>query len=160
MKTRVLSKTIRASTQAGGQLVVTSPIQRGHPGRHPDTVPAASAECQPPSGAFVVSPRIIVRMSTARWQVCPIYRDSMHLTPQHGNLKDWRTHRPHCLPDPTRSRSPSRTRTLPDTAEHAQGLRPGDTITVAAYLFGVDADSPRVVQVTCTLCGPEEGGYM
>ncbi|KAI9446736.1 hypothetical protein H4582DRAFT_2070068 [Lactarius indigo] len=74
--------------------------------------------------------------------------------------KDWRTHKPHCLPNPARSRSPSRTRTLPDAAEHARGLRPGDTVTVAAYLFSINADSPRVVQVTCTLREPEEGGYM
>ena len=51
------------------------------------------------------------------------------------------------------------THTLPDTAEHARGLRPGDSITVAAYLCSVDADSPRVVQVTCMLREPE-GGYM
>ncbi|KAH9048227.1 hypothetical protein EDB84DRAFT_292856 [Lactarius hengduanensis] len=73
---------------------------------------------------------------------------------------DWRTHKSHCLPNPARSRSPSRTRTLPDAAEHVRGLRPGDTVTVAAYLFSVNADSPRVVQVTCTLREPEEGGYM
>ncbi|KAH9055912.1 hypothetical protein EDB87DRAFT_1566837 [Lactarius vividus] len=59
---------------------------------------------------------------------------------------DWRTHKSHCLPNPAR--------------KHARGLRPGDTVTVAAYLFGVNADSPRVVQVTCTLREPEEGGYM
>ncbi|KAF8479142.1 hypothetical protein DFH94DRAFT_682669 [Russula ochroleuca] len=73
---------------------------------------------------------------------------------------DWRTHKPHCLPSLSRSRSPSRTRPLPDAAERAKGLRPGDTITVAAYFFGVDADMPRIVQVTCTLREPEEEGYM
>lgn len=31
---------------------------------------------------------------------------------------------------------------------------------VSAYLFGVDADAPRIVQVTCTLREPEEDGYM
>ena len=69
-------------------------------------------------------------------------------------------HKPHCLPSLSRSRSPSRTRPLPDAAERARGLRQGDTITVAAYFFGVDADEPRIVQVTCTLNEPEEEGYM
>ncbi|KAH9038900.1 hypothetical protein EDB85DRAFT_2185592, partial [Lactarius pseudohatsudake] len=45
-------------------------------------------------------------------------------------------------------------------AKHARGLRPSDTVTVAAYLFSVNGDSPRIVQVTCTLREPEEGGYM
>jgi hypothetical protein len=62
----------------------------------------------------------------------------------------------------SRSRSPSRSRPgpLPDAEERVRGLRPGDTITVAAYFFGVDADAPRIVRVTCTLKEPEEEGYM
>lgn len=75
-------------------------------------------------------------------------------------IQDWRTHKPHCLPSLSRSRSPSRTRPLPDAAERAKGLRPGDTTAVTAYFFGVDADEPRIVQVTCTLKEPEEDGYM
>lgn len=39
--------------------------------------------------------------------------------------------------------SPSNSRPVPDSAERACGLQPGDTITVAAYIFGVDADEPR-----------------
>ncbi len=69
-------------------------------------------------------------------------------------------HKPHCLPSLSRSRSPSRTRPLPDAAERGRGLRPGDSIKVAAYFFGVDADAPRIVQVTCALNEPEEEGYM
>ena len=52
---------------------------------------------------------------------------------------------------------PSNSRHLPDSAERARALQPGETITVAAYFFGVDADEPRIVQVTCTLkLDPEE----
>ena len=47
-----------------------------------------------------------------------------------------------------------------DPAEPVRGLELGDSFTVAAYFFGVDADEPRIVQVTCTLEDPEEIGYL
>lgn len=46
------------------------------------------------------------------------------------------------------------------TPQSARVLQLGDTITVAAYFFGVDANEPRIVQVTCTLKDPEEMGYL
>ena len=49
---------------------------------------------------------------------------------------------------------------LPDPAERERDLPTSDTITVAAYFFGVDADEPRIVQVTCTVEDPEEIGYL
>jgi len=49
---------------------------------------------------------------------------------------------------------------LPDPAERERGLQPGDSITVAAYFLGVDADEPRIVQVTCAVEDPEEMGYL
>ncbi|KAI0261021.1 hypothetical protein BC834DRAFT_897708 [Gloeopeniophorella convolvens] len=77
------------------------------------------------------------------------------------STQDWRAHRPHCLPTLARSRSPPKARPPPaDAEERARGLRPGDTVSVAAYFFGVDADAPRRVQVSCTLREPEEDGHM
>jgi len=49
---------------------------------------------------------------------------------------------------------------LPDPAERERGLQLGDSFTVAAYFFGVDADEPRIVQVTCTLEDDEDIGYL
>ncbi|KAI9456453.1 hypothetical protein F5148DRAFT_368666 [Russula earlei] len=89
-----------------------------------------------------------------------IHCKSVYYCSKEHCIQDWLTHKPHCVPSLSRSRSPSRTRPLPDAAERARGLRPGDTINVEAYFFGVDADVPRIVQVTCTLKEAEEEGYM
>jgi len=57
--------TITASTRAEGQIGPsgTNPIQSPRQLHHPNTVPAVSAECQPPSGAPVVSRFIIARVT-------------------------------------------------------------------------------------------------
>ena len=51
--------------------------------------------------------------------------------------------------------TPSNSHPLQDSAERGRGLQPGDSITVATYFFGADADEPRIVQV-CTLEDPED----
>lgn len=62
--------------------------------------------------------------------------------------------------DPPFNILPSNLHPLPDSAERAHGLQPGDTIMVAAYLFSVNADEPWIVQVTCMLMEPEDNGCM